>query len=64
NSVNPCCDPQTCKPIEGKHCISGPCCENCYFLRSGTICQRARGDGNNDYCTGITPDCPRNRYNV
>nr|P0C6B4.1 RecName: Full=Disintegrin schistatin-like subunit A [Echis carinatus] len=62
-SVNPCCDPVICKPRDGEHCISGPCCNNCKFLNSGTICQRARGDGNHDYCTGITTDCPRNRYN-
>nr|ADI47727.1 metalloproteinase [Echis carinatus sochureki] len=62
NSVHPCCDPVTCEPREGEHCISGPCCRNCKFLNAGTICKKARGDNLNDYCTGISSDCPRNRY--
>nr|P81630.1 RecName: Full=Disintegrin EC3A [Echis carinatus] len=62
NSVHPCCDPVKCEPREGEHCISGPCCRNCYFLRAGTVCKRAVGDDVDDYCSGITPDCPRNRY--
>nr|Q3BER3.2 RecName: Full=Disintegrin EO4A; AltName: Full=Dim-3 SP6; AltName: Full=Eo-10; AltName: Full=Eo-10c1; Flags: Precursor [Echis ocellatus]CAJ40964.1 RGD-containing dimeric disintegrin EO4A subunit precursor [Echis ocellatus] len=62
NSAHPCCDPVTCQPKQGEHCISGPCCRNCKFLNSGTICKRARGDNLHDYCTGISSDCPRNPY--
>nr|P0C6A7.1 RecName: Full=Disintegrin VB7B [Vipera berus berus] len=60
NSGNPCCDPVTCKPREGEHCISGPCCRNCKFKRAGTVCLDAKGDWMNNYCTGISSDCPRN----
>nr|AMB36350.1 metalloproteinase of class P-II MPII-2 [Vipera ammodytes ammodytes] len=62
NSGNPCCDPVTCKPRLGEHCVSGPCCDNCKFKRAGTICQHAVGDDMDDYCTGISSDCPRNPY--
>nr|ADI47724.1 metalloproteinase [Echis carinatus sochureki] len=63
NSANPCCDPVTCKPKRGKHCASGPCCENCYFVEVGTVCNPARGDWNDDHCTGVSSDCPPNPWN-
>nr|AAB25266.1 eristocophin II [Eristocophis macmahoni=leaf-nosed viper, venom, Peptide, 61 aa] [Eristicophis macmahoni] len=59
-SAGPCCDPVTCKPRRGEHCVSGPCCDNCKKLNAGTVCWPAMGDWNDDYCTGISSDCPRN----
>nr|P0DM77.1 RecName: Full=Disintegrin accutin [Deinagkistrodon acutus] len=47
---------------QGAQCTAGPCCWPCKFLKEGTICRRARGDDLDDYCNGISADCPRNPY--
>nr|E9NW26.1 RecName: Full=Zinc metalloproteinase/disintegrin PMMP-1; Contains: RecName: Full=Snake venom metalloproteinase; Short=SVMP; Contains: RecName: Full=Disintegrin; Flags: Precursor [Protobothrops mucrosquamatus]ADV71355.1 metalloproteinase PMMP-1 [Protobothrops mucrosquamatus] len=57
---NPCCDVGTCKLSPGAQCADGLCCDQCRFKKKGTICRIARGDWNDDRCTGQSADCPRN----
>ena len=62
-SVDPCCEPGTCRLKANTECSDGPCCNNCQFLSSATLC---RGKQNvcdlPEYCTGITSACPANLY--
>ena len=49
-----CCNPRTCKFVDGAVCDAGNCCDNCQFVRSGTEC---RATNNNEcelaeYCSG------------
>nr|P0C6S4.1 RecName: Full=Disintegrin eristostatin [Eristicophis macmahoni] len=44
-------------------CATGPCCRRCKFKRAGKVCRVARGDWNDDYCTGKSCDCPKNPWN-
>nr|AOF79100.1 metalloproteinase PIIb [Bothriechis lateralis] len=60
NCQNPCCDAATCKLTTGSQCADGLCCDQCRFMKEGTVCRRARGDDVNDYCNGISADCPSN----
>nr|P0C7X7.1 RecName: Full=Disintegrin mojastin-2; Contains: RecName: Full=Disintegrin mojastin-1 [Crotalus scutulatus scutulatus] len=58
--ANPCCDAATCKLRPGAQCADGLCCDQCRFIKKGTVCRPARGDWNDDTCTGQSADCPRN----
>nr|QIV64745.1 MAD-3a [Crotalus horridus] len=58
--ANPCCDAATCKLRPGAQCADGLCCDQCRFMKKGTVCRVARGDWNDDTCTGQSADCPRN----
>ncbi|KAK9395195.1 VENOM COMPONENT: snake venom metalloproteinase-mad-1b [Crotalus adamanteus] len=60
NCQNPCCDAATCKLTTGSQCAEGLCCDQCKFTKKGTACRPARGDWNDDTCTGQSADCPRN----
>nr|QIS79141.1 metalloproteinase and disintegrin protein 6 [Crotalus horridus] len=60
NCQNECCDVATCKLKSGSQCGHGDCCEQCKFIKAGTVCRVARGDWNDDICTGQSADCPRN----
>ncbi|KAL7981405.1 hypothetical protein Chor_002301 [Crotalus horridus] len=63
NCQNECCDVATCKLKSGSQCGHGDCCEQCkvrLFIKAGTVCRVARGDWNDDICTGQSADCPRN----
>nr|AAD45801.1 platelet aggregation inhibitor/metalloproteinase precursor [Deinagkistrodon acutus] len=64
SSANPCYDAATCKLNQGAQCTAGPCCDQGRFKEEGTICRRARGDDLDDYCNGISADCPRNPYHA
>uniref|UniRef100_A0A194AME3 Metalloproteinase type II 2 n=1 Tax=Agkistrodon piscivorus TaxID=8715 RepID=A0A194AME3_9SAUR len=61
---NPCCDAATCKLRPGAQCAEGLCCDQCKFMKEGTVCRRARGDDVNDYCNGISAGCPRNPFHA
>nr|Q8AWX7.1 RecName: Full=Zinc metalloproteinase-disintegrin agkistin; AltName: Full=Snake venom metalloproteinase; Short=SVMP; Flags: Precursor [Gloydius halys]AAL60587.1 metalloproteinase [Gloydius halys] len=60
NCQNPCCDAATCRLTPGSQCAEGLCCEQCSFMKEGTVCRIARGDDLDDYCNGISAGCPRN----
>nr|3C05_B Chain B, Disintegrin acostatin-beta [unidentified]3C05_D Chain D, Disintegrin acostatin-beta [unidentified] len=60
--ANPCCDAATCKLTTGSQCADGLCCDQCKFMKEGTVCRRARGDDLDDYCNGISAGCPRNPF--
>nr|Q9YI19.1 RecName: Full=Zinc metalloproteinase/disintegrin; Contains: RecName: Full=Snake venom metalloproteinase brevilysin L6; Short=SVMP; AltName: Full=Snake venom metalloproteinase Mt-c; Contains: RecName: Full=Disintegrin; Flags: Precursor [Gloydius brevicaudus]AAD02655.1 metalloprotease [Gloydius halys] len=60
--ANPCCDAETCKLRPGQQCAEGLCCDQCRFMKEGTICQEAKGDWNDDTCNGISAGCPRNGF--
>nr|Q7SZD9.1 RecName: Full=Zinc metalloproteinase/disintegrin ussurin; Contains: RecName: Full=Snake venom metalloproteinase ussurin; Short=SVMP; Contains: RecName: Full=Disintegrin ussurin; Flags: Precursor [Gloydius ussuriensis]AAP20640.1 metalloproteinase/disintegrin ussurin precursor [Gloydius ussuriensis] len=61
---NPCCDAATCKLRPGAQCAEGLCCEQCRFMKEGTVCRIARGDDMDDYCNGISAGCPRNPFHA
>nr|Q98SP2.1 RecName: Full=Zinc metalloproteinase/disintegrin; Contains: RecName: Full=Snake venom metalloproteinase jararafibrase-2; Short=SVMP; AltName: Full=Jararafibrase II; Contains: RecName: Full=Disintegrin bothrostatin; Short=D-BTT; Flags: Precursor [Bothrops jararaca]AAK15542.1 bothrostatin precursor [Bothrops jararaca] len=61
---NPCCDAVTCKLRPGAQCAEGLCCDQCRFMKEGTVCRRARGDDMDDYCNGISAGCPRNPFHA
>uniref|UniRef100_A0A6B2FA87 Disintegrin domain-containing protein n=1 Tax=Bothriechis nubestris TaxID=1766655 RepID=A0A6B2FA87_9SAUR len=60
--ANPCCDAATCKLRPGAQCAEGLCCDQCRFMKEGTVCRVARGDWNNDHCTGQSADCPNKGF--
>uniref|UniRef100_A0A6B2F794 Disintegrin domain-containing protein n=1 Tax=Bothriechis nubestris TaxID=1766655 RepID=A0A6B2F794_9SAUR len=62
--ANPCCDAATCKLRPGAQCAEGLCCDQCRFMKEGTVCRRARGDDMDDYCNGISAGCPRNPFHA
>uniref|UniRef100_A0A6B2FB78 Disintegrin domain-containing protein n=1 Tax=Bothriechis nubestris TaxID=1766655 RepID=A0A6B2FB78_9SAUR len=62
NCQNPCCDAATCKLTTGSQCADGLCCDQCRFMKEGTVCRVARGDWNNDHCTGQSADCPNKGF--
>uniref|UniRef100_A0A194APP5 Metalloproteinase type II 7a n=1 Tax=Agkistrodon piscivorus TaxID=8715 RepID=A0A194APP5_9SAUR len=62
--ANPCCDAATCKLTPGSQCAEGLCCDQCKFMKEGTVCRRARGDDLDDYCNGISAGCPRNPFHA
>uniref|UniRef100_A0A194AQG9 Metalloproteinase type II 6b n=1 Tax=Agkistrodon piscivorus TaxID=8715 RepID=A0A194AQG9_9SAUR len=64
NCQNPCCDAATCRVKPGLQCAEGLCCEQCSFMKEGTVCRRARGDDVDDYCNGISAGCPRNPFHA
>nr|Q90220.1 RecName: Full=Zinc metalloproteinase/disintegrin; Contains: RecName: Full=Snake venom metalloproteinase; Short=SVMP; Contains: RecName: Full=Disintegrin halystatin; AltName: Full=Disintegrin adinbitor; AltName: Full=Disintegrin brevicaudin-1b; Flags: Precursor [Gloydius halys]BAA06025.1 prepro-halystatin [Gloydius halys] len=61
---NPCCDAATCKLRQGAQCAEGLCCDQCRFMKKGTVCRIARGDDMDDYCNGISAGCPRNPFHA
>nr|Q801Z4.2 RecName: Full=Disintegrin DisBa-01 [Bothrops alternatus] len=61
---NPCCDAATCKLRPGAQCAEGLCCDQCRFMKEGTVCRIARGDDMDDYCNGISAGCPRNPFHA
>nr|QIV64931.1 MAD-1a [Crotalus atrox] len=64
NCQNPCCDAATCKVTTGSQCAEGLCCDQCRFMKEGTICRKARGDDMDDYCNGVSAGCPRNPFHA
>uniref|UniRef100_A0A194ASL2 Metalloproteinase type II 4 n=1 Tax=Sistrurus tergeminus TaxID=8757 RepID=A0A194ASL2_SISTE len=62
NCQNPCCDAATCKMTTGSQCAEGLCCDQCKFMKEGTVCRRARGDWDDDICTGQSAECSNKGY--
>lgn len=64
-SENPCCNPNTCRFVDGAVCSDsdGPCCLNCQFASSSTICRPSTGPCDiEEVCTGSSGSCPTNSY--
>uniref|UniRef100_A0A3Q3EQY7 Disintegrin domain-containing protein n=1 Tax=Labrus bergylta TaxID=56723 RepID=A0A3Q3EQY7_9LABR len=62
---NPCCDASTCRLTEGSQCAHGLCCDNCQFAVSGSVCRKTSRDCDlPEYCTGVSQDCPEDRFEM
>ncbi|NXW70382.1 ADA19 protein, partial [Hirundo rustica] len=62
---NPCCDPRTCSLKPGAECAHGTCCHQCKLMTPGTPCRKRSGLCDlPEYCTGKSPFCPLNSYQM
>ncbi|KAE8372161.1 Metallo-peptidase family M12-domain-containing protein [Aspergillus bertholletiae] len=62
---NSCCDGSTCRFRDGAVCddSAGPCCTNCQFASSSTVCREGTGSCDiQETCTGNSSSCPTDRY--
>ncbi|PIG82822.1 zinc metallopeptidase mde10 [Aspergillus arachidicola] len=62
---NSCCDGSTCRFRDNAVCddSTGPCCTNCQFASSGTVCRESTGSCDiQETCTGNSSACPTDRY--
>ncbi|XP_041977445.1 disintegrin and metalloproteinase domain-containing protein 11 isoform X2 [Aricia agestis] len=58
-SLNPCCDPFTCRLTKEAQCASGECCERCQLKPRGVICRDATNECDlEETCTGLSGACP------
>jgi hypothetical protein len=58
---NSCCDPNTCKFINGAVCdgYNEPCCHECQFAANGTVCRASTGECDpQEVCSGTNATCP------
>ncbi|XP_065500470.1 disintegrin and metalloproteinase domain-containing protein 19 [Caloenas nicobarica] len=62
---NPCCDASTCSLKLGAECAHGSCCHQCKLMSPGTPCRERSGLCDlPEYCTGESPFCPPNSYQI
>ncbi|NWI97264.1 ADA19 protein, partial [Pitta sordida] len=62
---NPCCDASTCSLKPGAECAHGSCCHQCKLMSPGTLCRERSGLCDlPEYCTGKSPFCPLNSYQM
>uniref|UniRef100_A0A663FH78 ADAM metallopeptidase domain 19 n=1 Tax=Aquila chrysaetos chrysaetos TaxID=223781 RepID=A0A663FH78_AQUCH len=62
---NPCCDASTCSLRLGADCAHGSCCHQCKLMSPGTLCRERSGLCDlPEYCTGESPFCPPNSYQI
>ncbi|KAK2540708.1 Adam19 isoform A [Columba livia] len=62
---NPCCDASTCSLKLGAECAHGSCCHQCKLMSPGTPCRERSGLCDlPEYCTGKSPFCPPNSYQI
>uniref|UniRef100_A0A8C3KGX7 ADAM metallopeptidase domain 19 n=1 Tax=Calidris pygmaea TaxID=425635 RepID=A0A8C3KGX7_9CHAR len=62
---NPCCDASTCSLKPGAECAHGSCCHQCKLMSPGTLCRERSGLCDlPEYCTGESPFCPPNSYQI
>ncbi|KNG89942.1 zinc metallopeptidase mde10 [Aspergillus nomiae NRRL 13137] len=62
---NSCCDGSTCRFRDGAVCddSAGPCCTNCQFASSATVCRESTGSCDiQETCTGNSSACPTDRF--
>ncbi|XP_060810887.1 disintegrin and metalloproteinase domain-containing protein 22 isoform X2 [Amyelois transitella] len=58
-SLNPCCDPFTCRLTKEAQCASGECCERCQLKPRGVTCRDATNECDlEETCTGLSGTCP------
>ncbi|XP_072846086.2 disintegrin and metalloproteinase domain-containing protein 19 [Pogona vitticeps] len=62
---NPCCNAANCSLKAGAECAHGACCHLCKLISPGTLCrEQARPCDLPEYCTGKSPFCPANFYQM
>ncbi|NXA17295.1 ADA19 protein, partial [Ibidorhyncha struthersii] len=62
---NPCCDASTCSLKPDAECAHGSCCHQCKLMSPGTLCRERSGLCDlPEYCTGESPFCPPNSYQI
>ncbi|XP_031351128.1 disintegrin and metalloproteinase domain-containing protein 11 isoform X2 [Photinus pyralis] len=62
-TVDPCCDPITCKLTKEAECASGPCCDSCRLRERGVVCRESTNECDlPEHCSGETGDCPTDVY--
>ncbi|KAF7249564.1 Disintegrin and metalloproteinase domain-containing protein 19 [Varanus komodoensis] len=62
---NPCCNAANCSLKPGAECAHGTCCHRCKLVSPGTLCrEQARPCDLPEYCTGKSPFCPANFYQL
>ncbi|XP_042309543.1 disintegrin and metalloproteinase domain-containing protein 19 isoform X1 [Sceloporus undulatus] len=62
---NPCCNAADCSLKPGAECAHGTCCHLCKLISPGTLCRdQARPCDLPEYCTGRSPFCPANFYQL
>uniref|UniRef100_A0A8C6J269 Uncharacterized protein n=1 Tax=Melopsittacus undulatus TaxID=13146 RepID=A0A8C6J269_MELUD len=62
---NPCCDARTCSLKLDAECAHGSCCHQCKLMSPGTLCRERAGLCDlPEYCTGKSPFCPSNSYQI
>ncbi|MEQ2294805.1 hypothetical protein AMECASPLE_007526 [Ameca splendens] len=62
---NPCCDASTCRLTGGSLCAHGECCESCQLKASGSTCRGSAGACDlPEYCSGDSPDCPEDSFEM
>jgi len=59
-----CCNATTCKLHSSAQCTIGSCCQECKFKEQGNLCRATQHPECDleEYCTGQSPNCPRNTY--
>uniref|UniRef100_A0A8C6Z0L8 ADAM metallopeptidase domain 19 n=1 Tax=Nothoprocta perdicaria TaxID=30464 RepID=A0A8C6Z0L8_NOTPE len=62
---NPCCNANNCSLKLGAECAHGSCCQHCKLMSPGTLCRERSGLCDlPEYCTGESPFCPPNSYQI
>ncbi|NXE53790.1 ADA19 protein, partial [Casuarius casuarius] len=62
---NPCCNANNCSLKLGAECAHGSCCQQCKLMSPGTLCRERSGLCDlPEYCTGESPFCPPNSYQI
>uniref|UniRef100_A0A194AQ28 Metalloproteinase type III 11 n=1 Tax=Sistrurus miliarius barbouri TaxID=8759 RepID=A0A194AQ28_SISMB len=63
NCRNVCCDASTCKLHSWVECESGECCDQCKFMKEGSVCRAARSECDiAESCTGQSAECPMDDF--
>uniref|UniRef100_A0A2K5DJ95 ADAM metallopeptidase domain 19 n=1 Tax=Aotus nancymaae TaxID=37293 RepID=A0A2K5DJ95_AOTNA len=61
---NPCCNASNCTLRPGAECAHGSCCYQCKLLAPGTLCREQARQCDLEFCTGKSPHCPTNFYQM